>query len=113
MADGSEIYFKVREIVRSRGHSESDTCRVFKDWHVELRVGSGHTSVWTSDGIVYLTMLEKPVYFRPGPWEDHLARLHVGQPIGKPTVELRDLLRAQVADEAHTNGQADGQGDCP
>lgn len=110
MATGSDIYYKVREVVRQRGHSESESCRVFKDWHVELRVGSGHVSVWTSTGIVYLTMLEMPVYYQRGPWEEHLSRLHLGRPMGKPAVELRELLRAQVLEE---NGGESGGGEAP
>lgn len=96
MARGTDIYYKVREVVRRAGHSESDSCRVFKDWHLELRVGSGHVSIWTSEGIVYLTMLEKPVFYRSGPWEEHLARLHGNRPLGRGTMELRELLRAQA-----------------
>ena len=39
MPDGSAIYYKVRDVVRLRGHAESEMCRVFKDWHIELRLG--------------------------------------------------------------------------
>lgn len=95
-----DIYYKAREVVRRLGHSESESCRVFKDWHIELRVGSGHVSVWTSQGIVYLTMLDKPVYYRPGLWEEHLSRLHQRRPMGKPTVGLRELLRTQALEAA-------------
>ena len=99
MTDASAIYYKVRDVVRLLGHSETETCRVFKDWHIELRLGAGHASIWTSQGIVFLTMLEKPVYYRPGAWEDHLSRLHMGQPTIKPTAGLRELLRAQALSE--------------
>lgn len=96
MATGAEIYYKIRDVVRQIGHSETETCRVFKDWHIELRLGSGHASVWTSQGMVYLTMLEKPVFYKPGLWEEHLARLHMGRPTVKPAIDLRGLLRAQA-----------------
>jgi len=96
VANGSEIYYKVRDVVRQQGHSETESCRVFKDWHIELRVGSGHVSVWTSQGLVYLTMLDKPVHYRQGVWEEHLARLHMGRPILKPPADLRELLRTQA-----------------
>ncbi|GEM_PF-2844628 len=109
MGNGEDVYYKVREVVRGRGHSESETCRVYKDWHVELRVGSGHVSVWTSDGIVYLTMLEKPVFYRRGAWEEHLARLHQGRPLIASTVNLRDLLRAQVLAGMAGEEDADAQ----
>lgn len=99
MASGTELYYKVRNVVRQMGYSETDSCRVFKDWHIELRVGSGHVSIWTSEGMVFLTMLEKPVYYRPGPWEQHLSRLHRGQPVVRPTVDLRELLRAQALED--------------
>jgi hypothetical protein len=106
---GSEIYYKARDVVRQLGHSETESCRVFKDWHIELRVGAGHVSVWTSEGIVYLTMLEKPVYYRPGPWEEHLSRLHLGRPIMKSTVDLRELLRAQALAEAESESGVSGE----
>jgi hypothetical protein len=96
MSNGAAIYYKTREVVRRLGHSETESCRVFKDWHIELRVGSGHVSVWTSQGLVYLTMLEKPVHYRPGIWEEHLSRLHLGRPKIRSSVDLRELLRAQA-----------------
>ena len=96
MTGGTDIYYKVRDVVRQQGHSESESCRVFKDWHIELRVGSGHVSVWTSNGLVYLTMLDKPVHYKPGVWEEHLSRLHLGRPVLKPSADLRELLRAQA-----------------
>lgn len=108
--EGNEVYYKVRDVVRQRGHSETESCRIYKDWHVELRVGSGHVSVWTSAGMVYLTMLERPVYYRSGPWEEHLSRLHSGRPLVKPAVDLRDLLRAQaLAGEADERTDEEGE----
>lgn len=95
---GSEaIYYKVRDVVRRLGHAESDSCRVYHDWHIELRLGTGHASVWTSDGIVYLTMLDKMVHYRPGPWEDYLARIHLGRPkMDSQAPDLRTVLRARL-----------------
>ncbi|HZT97634.1 MAG TPA: hypothetical protein VFB34_12440 [Chloroflexota bacterium] len=116
---GGDIYYKVRDVVRRRGHAESDSCRVFKDWHIELRVGSGHVSVWTSEGIVFLTMSEIPVHHTPGSWEDHLDRLHAGRPTSTHPVDLRQLLRAQLMEEERleTEGveveQLDGGYDAP
>jgi len=105
---GQDIYYKARDVVRRLGHSESDSCRVFKDWHIELRVGTGHVSVWTSAGIVYLTMMEKPVYHRPGPWEDYLSRLQQGRPLAEPPLELRALLRAQLLEEMEESDAPEG-----
>jgi hypothetical protein len=112
MADGTNVYYKVRDVVRRQGHSESESCRVFKDWHIELRVGVGHVSVWTSQGMVYMTMLDKPVHYLPGAWEEHLARLHQGRPMLKPDADLRTLLRAQAMeseDEEIDGGQEVGE----
>lgn len=106
MDSGQDIYYKARDVVRRLGHSESDSCRVFKDWHIELRVGTGHVSVWTSSGIVFLTMLEKPVYHRPGPWEDYLSRLQQRRPLIEPPVELRALLRAQLLEDTEADNPA-------
>lgn len=113
MSTGTDIYYKAREVVRQLGHSETESCRVYKDWHIELRVGSGHVSVWTSAGLVYLTMLEKPVHYRPGVWEEYLSRLHAGRPEQRSTVDLRDLLRTQIfAEMEKENGNgADVGGD--
>lgn len=99
MASGTDVYYKTRDVVRRLGHSETESCRVYKDWHIELRVGAGHVSVWTSDGLVFLTMLEKPVYYRAGVWEERLSRLHAGRPEATGTLELRELLRAQALAE--------------
>ncbi len=109
MTDGTDLYYKIRDVVRRRGHQESDACRVFKDWHLELRVGSGHVSVWTSEGIVFLTMSEKPVHHRPGQWEEHLSRLHIGRPVAPAPVALRELLRAQLLAENESPNTAGDQ----
>jgi DNA-binding IclR family transcriptional regulator len=95
------IYYKVRDVVRRLGYSESETCRVFKDWHVELRVGSGHVSVWTSAGVVYLAVLNKTVYYQPGPWEEYVARLHLGRPTASTRPDdIRAALKAQATEHS-------------
>lgn len=110
MENPAAIYYKVRDIVRRLGHAETDTVRVYQDWHVELRVGAGHVSVWASDGIVYLTMMEKPVYYRPGRWEDYVARLHTGQPrVESGSSDLRQLLRAQYRDPNQDGSEVVGE----
>ena len=57
-------------------------------------------------------MLEKPVFYKPGIWEEHLARLHLGQPTIKSNTTLRELLRVQAQAEDNSL-DADQPGDIP
>jgi hypothetical protein len=68
-------YVKARSILRQLGYSERDAHREYKDWHIEIRSGLAYVSVWTSRGMVFLSLGSTPVFYRPGPWEQYLDRL--------------------------------------
>jgi hypothetical protein len=69
------VHIKARSVVRQLGYSESDTGREYRDWHIEVRSGLSFVSVWTSAGMVFLSLANIPVYYRPGPWEQYLDLL--------------------------------------
>jgi hypothetical protein len=69
------VHIKARSVLRHLGHSEGDANLEYKDWHIEIRSGSRFTSIWSSAGMVFLSMANIPVFYRPGPWEQYLDRL--------------------------------------
>lgn len=69
------VHVKARSVLRQLGHSEGEAHREYKDWHIELRSGLAYVSVWTSSGMVFLSLNGTPVFHRPGPWEQYLDRL--------------------------------------
>lgn len=80
MSDARAVNVKARAVVRHLGHSEGDTSREYKDWHIEIRSGLRFTSVWSSSGMVFLAMVNVPVFYRPGPWEQYLDILFLRTP---------------------------------
>jgi hypothetical protein len=68
-------YVKARSILRRLGYSDGDAHREYKDWHIEIRSGLAYVSIWTSRGMVFLSLGKTPVFYRPGPWEQYLDRL--------------------------------------
>ena len=75
MGNPQAVQVKARSILRALGHSEGETHREYKDWHIELRSGLAYISVWSSAGIVFLSLNGTPVFHRPGPWEQYLELL--------------------------------------
>jgi hypothetical protein len=75
MPNESAIQVKARAVARQLGYSEIEPVREYKDWHIEVRSGSGYVSVWSSAGMVFLSLANVPVFYRPGPWEQYLDRL--------------------------------------
>ena len=62
-------------MVRRLGHTDGDTCREYKDWHIEIRSGLAYVTVWSSSSMVFLSLANTAVFYRPGPWEQYLDRL--------------------------------------
>ncbi|HEX6508726.1 MAG TPA: hypothetical protein VF221_13945 [Chloroflexota bacterium] len=62
-------------MARHLGYPDGELHREYKDWHIEVRSGSAFVSVWSSAGMVFLSMNNVPVFYRPGPWEQYLDRL--------------------------------------
>jgi hypothetical protein len=79
MAEAS-IHVKARAVARERGYSDGENRREYKDWHIDIRTGSNHVTVWNSSGMVFMSLAGVPVYYRPGPWEAYLDRLFHRQP---------------------------------
>lgn len=79
------ISVKARAVVRELGHAETEPVREYKDWHIEIRGSASYVSVWTSAGMVFLSLSNIPVFFRPGPWEEYLNRLFHRLPLNAPT----------------------------
>jgi hypothetical protein len=75
MGNSKSVHVKAKAVVRDLGWSDGEPGREYKDWHIEIRQGSGYVSVWTSSGMVFLSLAGTPVYHRPGPWEQYLERL--------------------------------------
>jgi hypothetical protein len=69
------VHVKARAVLRHYGHSEADHNREYADWHIEIRSGSHFISIWYSATMVYLSLANVPVFYRPGPWEQYLDRL--------------------------------------
>jgi hypothetical protein len=69
------VHVKAKSVLVRFGHSEGDTKREYTDWHIEIRGGLAYVSVWWSAQMVFLSMTNVPVFYQPGPWEQHLDRL--------------------------------------
>lgn len=81
MSKAASILVKARAVARERGHNESESRREYKDWHIDIRTGPNHVSVWNSSGMVFMSLGGVPVFYRPGPWEAYLDRLFHRQPV--------------------------------
>lgn len=75
MGNASAIHVKARAVLRQLGHSEGEPYREYADWHIEVRGGSNYLSVWHSAQMVFLSLANVPVFYRPGPWEQYLDLL--------------------------------------
>lgn len=101
MSNQRAIHLKARAVLRDLGYSDGDTHREYKDWHIELRAGLSYVSAWTSDGMVFLSLANIPVYYVPGAWEHYLDGLFqrggvTGRADGRERVtRLRELLRSR------------------
>lgn len=85
MGNAHATYVKARSVLRRLGHAEGEHGREYKDWHIEIRSGLAYLSVWSSAGIVFLSLKDVPVYYRPGPWEQYVDQL-----FQRPSVNGRD-----------------------
>ena len=75
MGNPRAVQVKARSVVRDLGYSHGDVGREYKDWHIEVRSGLAYLSVWWSASMVFLSLSNTPVFYRPGPWEQYLDRL--------------------------------------
>jgi hypothetical protein len=75
MTNPGALHVKAKAVARQLGHSDGEPYREYKDWHIEVRSGTGYVSVWSSAQMVFLSMSNTPVYYQPGPWEQYLERL--------------------------------------
>ncbi len=75
MSNAQADLVKARAVLRILGHSNGEHGREYQDWHLEVRGGLSYISIWTSAGMVFLSMSDIPVYFVPGPWEQYLDHL--------------------------------------
>lgn len=75
MANPQAVLVKTRSVLRAAGHSDGEHGREYKDWHIEIHGGLSHVSIWTSTGMVFLSLSEIVVFHRPGPWEQYLDLL--------------------------------------
>lgn len=94
------MHVKAKAVLRELGHSEGEPAREYKDWHIDVRSGQAWVSVWSSDGMVFLSLSNKPVFYQPGPWEQHLDRLfHRSKPNGQEIEQtLTSRLRQKFLD---------------
>ena len=72
--NAAAVQVKAKAVLRGRGYN-GDSVREYCDWHIEIRAGLSYVSVWTSAGMVFLSMSDIPVYYRPGSWEQYLDLL--------------------------------------
>jgi len=91
--NSNATYVKARSILRRLGYSDGDAHREYKDWHIEIRSGLAYVSVWTSHGMVFLSLGKSPVFYRPGPWEQYLDRL-----FQRAAANGRELAHARSSD---------------
>jgi hypothetical protein len=75
MSKDQALHVKAKAVLRELGHADGEPHREYKDWHIEIRGGLNFVSVWTSSGMVFLSLANKAVFHRPGPWEEYLDRL--------------------------------------
>ncbi|MGI8826847.1 MAG: hypothetical protein ACR2JC_14625 [Chloroflexota bacterium] len=69
------VHVKARAVLRALGHNAADVTREYKDWHIEIRSGAAYVTVWSSAGMVFMSLSSVPVFYRPGPWEQYLDLL--------------------------------------
>lgn len=72
MANPQAVLVKARSVLRSAGHSDGEHGREYKDWHIEIHGGLAYISIWTSAGMVFLSLSDIVVFHRQGPWEQYL-----------------------------------------
>lgn len=75
MVNALAVQVKARAVLRQHGHSDNELHREYSDWHIVVRGGSSYISVWASAQMVFMSVANVPVYYRPGPWEQYLERL--------------------------------------
>lgn len=75
MANSGAVLVKARSVLRTAGHSDGEHGREYKDWHIDIRGGLAFVSIWTSAGMVFLSLSDVVVFHRPGPWEQYLDLL--------------------------------------
>jgi hypothetical protein len=75
MANSRAVLVKTRAVLRAAGHSDGEHGREYKDWHIEIHGGLSYLSIWTSAGMVFLSLSDIVVFHRPGPWEQYLDLL--------------------------------------
>ncbi|GAC1328896.1 MAG: hypothetical protein NVS2B16_14060 [Chloroflexota bacterium] len=75
MSNATAVHVKARSVLKGMGHNAVDSVREYKDWHIEIRSGASYVTVWSSAGMVFLSMSNIPVFYRPGPWEQYLDLL--------------------------------------
>lgn len=76
MGKPEAVHVKARAVIRRLGRADDvDLYREYADWHIEIRAGMSFISVWSSGGMVFMSLLNRPIYYHPGPWEDYLDRL--------------------------------------
>lgn len=61
--------------MRHLGHADVEALREYEDWHIAIRGGARHISIWASSTMVFLSLANVPVFYQPGPWEEYLERL--------------------------------------
>lgn len=75
VSNARSAHVKAKAVLRDLGHTDTDVVREYKDWHIEIRSGVNFISVWSSAGMVFLSLASVPVFYLPGPWEQYLDRL--------------------------------------
>lgn len=75
MGNAQAILVKARAVLRSAGHSNGEHGREYQDWHIEIHGGLSFVSIWTSAGMVFLSLSDIPIFFRPGPWVQYVDLL--------------------------------------
>lgn len=75
MGNSRAVQVKARAVLRHLGHSDGEPPREYSDWHIVVRGGTSYLSVWASAEMVFMSVANVPIYYRPGPWEQYLDRL--------------------------------------
>lgn len=75
MGNPRSAHVKARAVLKQLGYSNGEAHREYKDWHIEIKSGLASLSVWSSAGMVFLSLNAIPVFHRPGPWEQYLDYL--------------------------------------
>lgn len=100
MGNPRAVHIKARSVLQARGYTEGEARREYKDYHIELRAGLAYVSIWSSAGMVFMSLSGIPVFYRPGPWEQYLDRLfHRVEANGRDGGRARSTgWRPQIAD---------------